>query len=290
VDKRNKKLIFILVVILVIYAFFSPIIQLFIPNVTYIGGMVTMDPFDDLMPFALSTFAPVDETRKFGSLPQDYNWDIVLDPTGASLANQPTYGIGGGDGTGACNCVPNEKRLGPMPSVSGRRAQIINAAAKIAQDLQPGFWCSYNHSPNLYPEYWNQSMFESNPCPEYSRGNGDPMAMFWCTYMVDAAHGLSFNNAAVTDIIETLSNDGRYTVIKGNTVPISRLKPGDIIFLKGDGHVAMVYSITSDGINTIESNAELVSTFIPTAGGCSGSSCLLGPYQALPISGFALLK
>lgn len=296
-DKRVKFILFILTIILALYAIFSPIVELFIPNIWNIGGMVTMDPFSDLVPFSLSTFAPVDETRKFGSLPQSYDWDIVLDPTGQSLANQPSYGIGDTtyQGGGQCDaCEENNSNLpGFKPYVTGERRAIVDRAHTIAADLKRGFWCFFNKS-SLYPKYWSEELFQSDPCYQsYTPGNGDPNALFWCTYMVAATHKLNFGaNAGVGGMWSNLESDNsRYTTASRDTA-VDSLKTGDVIFFVNSAnefiHVALVYSVSPDGIHTIESNAYYVSNFIPTTN-CGKYSCPLSDSYQI-IFGYALLN
>ena len=87
-----------------------------------------------------------------------------------------------------------------------------------------------------------------------------------------------------------------YTMRNRVNTPLSDIKPGSIIFYgRSDGdittgmcadHVGIVYSRTTDGIYTIESNASDVSFFIPSE--CSGSWCPLTNRGIMHILGYAI--
>ncbi len=62
------------------------------------GGILTTDPFSDGVPFTLSTFSPTDPTRRWGSIQQNFDWNINLgfQQIGGGGAGG---GVGIGDGT-----------------------------------------------------------------------------------------------------------------------------------------------------------------------------------------------
>ena len=309
-DKNVKRFLGILIVILVIMTFFGFIIQLIVPNIINVGGIITNDPFDDLVPFSLSTFSPVDMSRRYGYKTQSFDWNIELDPTDGPSEPASSGGSGGGGISetecGTCDLEAPKHMPTQSSGGSAARNRIISEGYRIAQDLERGFWCFFNHS-SIYPQHWDDGEFATNPClSDYDRNNPDFInTLFWCTYMViytqRAAHpGFDMvpGSCTLTEYIKA-GGEGNYKLKNRADTLISEIKPGDIIFFADSAgsdivaspcsvvHVGIVYSVSSDGITTLESNSYDVSRFLPVEN-CGKSSCPVSAGDDLNVGGFGL--
>ncbi len=296
-EKATKFALFILFMIALAYILFESVIGLIIPNFVNIGGIVTKDPFDDPIAFALSTFSPADKTRINGTMLQSFDWNIYL--SGGAYPKP----IPGGPNGPIINFPPvncNGSKTLPPENLSSNA--MTKHGYEIAQDLVRGFWCLFNHSPTLYPELWNEGLYQSDPNLSYSINDpGITNALFWCTWMVIKTHKKcdpSFQPMTGTSsMIWYLKQRGAdYTLRRRADASINKIKAGDIIFYghsdtwaSGVGgssdHVGIVYAKTSDGIYTVESNAGDVSFFLPTEN-CGSGSC---PIQDTGRQGFYVL-
>lgn len=316
-DKRAKKLMIILLIIILFSSFFSPLIGLLIPGGMVPGGILTEDPFGDGVSFALSTFSPTDPTRKHGSLEQSYDWNIVLglDPT-TGLPLGPVGPPGGGDvppGPPGSVCdITAGKTLPSSQSsynlTSAGRA-ITSRALEIAQGLERGFWGLFNHSPeyetNPPGDLWDEGKFATDPNFAYDPNDSTiTETLFWCTYMAvySARAAFHFEKLPGTSSMYSYINGSylgghpNYEFSSRDNTSLKNLRPGSIIFFSGEGggirHVGIVYSVSADGITTIESNSCDTSYFIPSenCGASSPYDCTLSNNGHMSIFGFGLLK
>jgi uncharacterized membrane protein YheB (UPF0754 family) len=302
-DKSARRLMYVLIIIILILALFSPLIGFLIPSGLSLGGILTDDPFSDAVPFTLSTFSPTDPTRKWGTMQQFYDWNINLD------FESQGEGEWGGPGGGGCAEEP-KKYLAPI-SYSGATGSIINHAYEIAygpSGLERGFWKCFNKSP-MYPNAWSPEEFakDPNPDPTYAR---EHILMFWCTFMIfySEAEGVTFsantwscyNQMGCVQGTFPGCNPADWTVYSRPEGTIDKITPGSIIFFgysasetvptdRNFAHVALVHSVLGGGINTLESNNCDVSYFIPTEA-CGTEPCPLTPSWHQPIVAIAVLK
>jgi len=147
-------------------------------------------------------------------------------------------------------------------------------AWSIVNQLQQGFWCYWNNSPQ-FPELFDDPEYQKYPyhcvyepnnprgCSgDYTKLGGD--SLFWCTWLIVKAYPadrqgvltLGANNMKDTWFI----NQNRFVANGPNA--INKIKPGDSIFLSTGrdspayaGHVAIVYAVSKDFIITLDSNA-----------------------------------
>lgn len=292
-DKKTRKLVIAGLIIFLFFTFIESIIGSMIPilgNIPSIlrpAGILTEDPFSDGIPFALSTFSPADHTRKYGTMDQYYDWNFYL---GADAEGLP--GAGGYVGPldrglpgpgGPINCG-DEKTLPEIVTYTDDiERRITSHAYEIAQDLEPGFWCAFNHSVSIYPDLWDQSLYEQDPMMEYDNNDGSiTHSLFWCTWMViktqQQAYDWFQDITGTYTMQDWLRNSSPYNttydLVGRQDAPISEIRPGSIIFYghtSGDfpgttvSHVGIVYSKEGqDGIYTIESNSGDVSYFLET--------------------------
>jgi hypothetical protein len=295
-DKKVRKILLIVLILILINTFFSSITSLVIPELISIGGSLTADPFSDAIPFTLSTFSPTDPTRKWGSIQQGYDWNINLEYYQPGEGIPPT-GVGMSCG-GLAKRLPSEVHY---PDAFTEK--ILGHAYDIGEDLIPGFWSYWNHSPTLYPWAWNQEAYDRDP------NNADTTTMmFWCTFMVIFSEQKSipdFPDAWITQnmLNRLLANptSGGFKVLPRPQATLGSIKPGSIIWFSNNPtdslpldtkHVALVYSVTPTGINTIESNNCYVSVYIPAETcGPNLANCPLsnGP-KYNPITAVGLIK
>jgi len=292
-DKKTRKLVIAGLIIFLFFTFIESIIGSMIPilgNIPSIlrpAGILTEDPFSDGIPFALSTFSPADHTRKYGTMDQYYDWNFYL---GADAEGLP--GAGGYVGPldrglpgpgGPINCG-DEKTLPEIVTYTDDiERRITSHAYEIAQDLEPGFWCAFNHSVSIYPDLWDQSLYEQDPMMEYDNNDGSiTHSLFWCTWMVIKTQQQAYDwfqditgTWTMQDWLRNRSPyNTTYDLVGRQDAPISEIRPGSIIFYghtSGDfpgatvSHVGIVYSKEGqDGIYTIESNSGDVSYFLET--------------------------
>lgn len=292
-DKKTRKLVIAGLIIFLFFTFIESIIGSMIPilgNIPSIlrpAGILTEDPFSDGIPFALSTFSPADHTRKYGTMDQYYDWNFYL---GADAEGLP--GAGGYVGPldrglpgpgGPINCG-DEKTLPEIVTYTDPIERAITSHAyEIAQDLEPGFWCAFNHSVSIYPDLWDQSLYEQDPMMEYDNNDGSiTHSLFWCTWMVIKTQQRSYSwfqditgTYTMQDWLRNSSPyNTTYRMVGRQDAPISEIRPGSIIFYGHTSgvfpgttvsHVGIVYSKEGqDGIYTIESNSGDVSYFLET--------------------------
>jgi hypothetical protein len=294
-DKTAKRLMYILIILVLINALFSPLIGFLIPDGMIPGGILTTDPFSDGIPFTLSTFSPTDPTRKWSSVQQYFDWNITLD------VNAPIYGGDDGDDGDDGDGTPIGSSCGSLPAAvhysDSYIENITNHAYEIAGDLVAGFWGSCNHSPSLYPELWNQALYDTDPNPPISVPDYDDL--FWCTWMVVKSEKQSIPNfqelTGTMTMIASIKNSfsDRFDVVNRPEATLNRITPGSIVFYgcsesdNQDGciaHVGIIYAVTSTGVITLESNSFPVSFYLPAE--CS--DCPISGY--LPIAAVAILK
>jgi hypothetical protein len=149
--------------------------------------------------------------------------------------------------------------LGPRDcSIGGK---IVDRAKAINNNLQLGFNQYYNKSPD-YPELWNATLFAKNPNPDNQNVVIGMEDMFWCNYMPIKSY-LAINEDipfSLTAIMNYFQSQGRW--ISGDIATTDNLCPGDAIFFRSPAdalllaHVAVVYSVSTDEIVTVQSNSK----------------------------------
>jgi hypothetical protein len=165
-------------------------------------------------------------------------------------------------------------------AVNPNAGPIATKAYNIAYNLERGYWCSFNNSPD-YPELWDPDAFGGEMFPTVGEARAKPNAMFWCTWLVIKSYQASDpdfpEKTGAINMKAYFASGGtsskyNYSFKLRNDVPISQIKSGDVVFYKTynaendppDGyHVGIVYSKTSDSITTVQSNSGDVKLTIP---------------------------
>ncbi len=200
----------------------------------------------------------------------------------APLQVSRTFGIGAVQSqVPGCENLPvgimPTKNTALNPSVPGDAIAI--RAYEIALTLSRGFWCNFNNSSE-YPEYFNSSLFASNPFPTYPGDIQDDVnALFWCSWLTAKSYrsvyptfpdSPSLRYAQFSDTFVQNKTPGGPWVYKSRAdTPYTEIHPGDAIFFErypSDGlpdHIGIVYKVTPDGITTVESNNIVLSVYIP---------------------------
>lgn len=159
----------------------------------------------------------------------------------------------------------------PTPTPSIRHCYKIAAEAiQVTSNLQRGFWNYFNKS-TIYPETWNQSLYDLNPnvClddlqtypPGCTGTRPGPFDMFWCTWTPMKSY-LRAGFDMPQDLYSTLTLkpwfelQSRY--IPGDT-PYNKLQIGSTVFFRlktytVTKHVAILTAVTQDYVTIYESN------------------------------------
>jgi len=147
---------------------------------------------------------------------------------------------------------------------------VADRAKAIVDNLQRGFRGYFNKSPD-YPKLFDYELYAQNPDLE-GMGAASGVNMFWCTWLVIK----SFSESGASIITPELGTHnltgffqgaGRY--IDANNITIQDVCPGMAIFFRipagssKNAHVGIVYSVSSDGVTTVESNAPYKTMFYP---------------------------
>lgn len=200
----------------------------------------------------------------------------------APLQVSRTFGIGAVQSqVPGCESYPvgilPTKNTALNPSVPGDAIAI--RAYEIALTLSRGFWCNFNNSSE-YPEYFNSSLFASNPFPTYPGDIQDDVnALFWCSWLTAKSYrsvyptfpdSPSLRYAQFSDTFVQNKTPGGPWVYKSRAdTPYTEIHPGDAIFFERypsdnpPNHIGIVYKVTPDGITTVESNNIVLSVYIP---------------------------
>lgn len=190
-----------------------------------------------------------------------------------------TVGPGGGTGTGSVSCSQ----------------PVADRAKTIVDNLQRGFWGYFNKSPN-YPELFDDVLFAQNPDLIGINTNTTFVNMFWCTWLVVKSFSESSSPILVPELVTHeltgyFQGEGRY--IDANNITIQDVCPGMAIFFhipagsSSNAHVGIVYSVSSDGVTTVESNAPYKTMFYPVDE--SGHFQIIGSDDdTIEVSGFGM--
>ena len=155
-------------------------------------------------------------------------------------------------------------------SVSCSQA-VADRAKAIVDNLQRGFWGYFNKSPD-YPELFDDALFAQNPDLVGINTNATFVNMFWCTWLVVKSFSESSSPILIPQLVTHnltgyFQGEGRY--IDANNITIQDVCPGMAIFFhipagsSSNAHVGIVYSVSSDGVTTVESNAPYKTMFYP---------------------------
>ncbi len=148
---------------------------------------------------------------------------------------------------------------------------VADRAKTIVDNLQRGFWGYFNKSPD-YPELFEYELYAQNPDLE-GRGAASDVNMFWCTWLVIKSFSESDASIITPELgthrlTEFFQGAGRY--IDANNITIQDVCPGMAVFFHipagstSNAHVGIVYSVSADGITSVESNAPYKTMFYPT--------------------------
>jgi len=144
--------------------------------------------------------------------------------------------------------------------------EVADRAKTIADNLQRGFNGYYNKSPD-YPEIWNPIKFAQNPNPVNQQSVLFVDDMFWCNYLVTKSYEENGKQIrfSFSGMIPDFQTKGTY--LNTDEITISDICPGMAVFFDvGDNklaHVGVVYSVSTDGFTSVESNSTERSFFYP---------------------------
>jgi len=188
--------------------------------------------------------------------------------------------------------VPPRIGYGPGPGSISCSQAIADRAKAIVDNLQPGFWGFFNKSPD-YPDLFDETLFEQNPDLIGIDTHKVFVNMFWCTWLVVKSYSengfpVSDDLLFMTNLVNFFRGEGHY--IDASTITIQDVCPGMAVFFNVSGssspnHVGIVYSVSSDGFTTVESNAPWKTMFYPVDG--SGHFQIVGSGSStIEVSGF----
>lgn len=176
-------------------------------------------------------------------------------------------------------CTEEKESTGITYSVN---SPIAMRAFGIVEDLYQGFWCSWNRSPgdlptdtveypDSYPLLFDMDEFRKNPNPIRGEVSGCGNCMFWCTWLVQKAY--SENDVEISNTLWSPDMyrdfESRKKIILKDKVTPTNVELGAVVFFdvfnseNRIDHVAIVYSVNSDGITFVQSNAGTKKDFIP---------------------------
>ncbi len=153
---------------------------------------------------------------------------------------------------------------GPKPT-----APIALKAWQIVNNLQQGFWCYWNRSPD-YPKLFDMAYYQRNPNPLEEEVNNRGDVLFWCTWLVVKSYVESGHS-----IVNTLGSSPMWAgwpagkKIIASQVTSSNAIPGSVIFFhvtgrhEGANHVAIITGADDTGIYYVQSNGPVKGGFIP---------------------------
>lgn len=189
---------------------------------------------------------PLQEEHSSGFAPGQWN---IIDP-----------------GTGEpISCKPGPF---PLPGSAPNTSPISKRAWQIVSDLEQGFWCYWNRSPNTgkypptYPELFNEEMFKSDPNPGYPGPISQcGSCLFWCTQLIQKAYRESGKSPPNSLNSQTMLDTWTGQVVKGSDATPSNIVAGSVIFFHVSGgpnrvnHVAIVTGVSSDSVAFVQSNS-----------------------------------
>ncbi|MDZ4229155.1 MAG: CHAP domain-containing protein, partial [Patescibacteria group bacterium] len=172
----------------------------------------------------------------------------------------------------------------PLDFDNNSTSPIAQRAWKIVSDLYQGFWCYWNRSPGdfpddvtdyppSYPDLFDEALFAQIPNPTPEQISKQYFNMFWCTWLVikafnETGYSMPTNLLYTPDMMAWFQSQGKY--LEAGSATYQDVAPGDAVFFRIPpdyyrlNHVAIVYSVTQDGITTVESNAGYKTMFYPT--------------------------
>lgn len=201
-------------------------------------------------------------------------------------ANLYTTGPISGDsynGPGLLSCI------NPIPPTDFTpNPTIADKANNIANNLLPGYWNYYNHSPD-YPELYNDNKkteAEKDPNICYTEGCN----IFWCTYLVIKSYfsnGWAPTNLRSDLMMQEFCDQGKF--VAANEATPDTVVVGSVVFFFVSGgpsrvnHVGIVTSVSPAGIVFRQSNA------VTTKGSLSfsGNGGVSSP-ESWTVTGFGL--
>ncbi|MEA3354978.1 MAG: hypothetical protein U9Q63_00625 [Patescibacteria group bacterium] len=163
--------------------------------------------------------------------------------------------------------IPKEhdctEEIVPLPFPNNSSSPIARRAYEIVNNLSQGFWCYWNWSKNDYPNLFDENRYRKDPFPTKNIGF---INMFWCTWLPiksyqEAGPGLSNGLLNAQNMQDSFNAQNKFIV--NNPGVNKKIAPGNVMFLQNHfpeapnrtNHVAIVYSVGSKSITTIESNA-----------------------------------
>lgn len=174
----------------------------------------------------------------------------------------------------------------PLEFPNDSNSPIAQRAWAIVSDLYQGFWCYWNRSPGdfasdvtdyppSYPELFDEDLYALIPNPTPEQLSQQYFNMFWCTWLVTKAfnetgHSMPTDLLYTPDMVAWFQSQGKY--LEAGSVTYEDVAPGDAVFFRIPpdyyrlNHVAIVYSVSEDGLTTVESNAGYKTMFYPTDG------------------------
>ena len=162
----------------------------------------------------------------------------------------------------------------PGQAIGSCSQAVADRAKAIVDNLQPGFWGYYNNSPD-YPELFDAALFAQNPDLIGIDTNITFVNMFWCTWLVVKSFSESSSPILVPHLVTHeltayFQSEGRY--LEANDITINDVCSGMAVFFhipagsSSNAHVGIVYSVSTDGFTSVESNAPYKTMFYPVDG------------------------
>lgn len=162
--------------------------------------------------------------------------------------------------------------VGILPARDPNANRVAQRAYDIASGLERGFWCDFNQSHD-YPQLWDSGWWAQYGAwgldVEKASTEG-AYKLFWCTWLVIKSYQETTDeNFPVATYVPNMKKFFEENTAKGysytprDAITIDEIQSGDVLFFKG--HVAIIYSKTSDSVTTVESNNIKLSVPITTA-------------------------
>jgi hypothetical protein len=173
------------------------------------------------------------------------------------------------------NCTPEYE---PLSFPNTAADPTTSRSWAIINNLHRGFWCFWNRSPD-YPELFDNAAFQANPNPDPTYVETHGLNMFWCTWLIIKSYqetgvGICPDCLYVPNMRLWFESQGRYIPATTALVNLSRIKPGDVVFIAKDNssrgvqgdHVGIVWQVNPDAIITVESNNSVKSASYTISG------------------------
>ncbi|MFH2062269.1 MAG: hypothetical protein ABIJ43_04760, partial [Candidatus Beckwithbacteria bacterium] len=153
---------------------------------------------------------------------------------------------------------------------------IADRAKSIVDNLQPGFDMDLDNSDNVYNNWYNKSpdypelfddpLFKDNPLLLGVNVNKNFVNLFWCTWLIiksfsESGFPIVVPHLLTHNLTGYFQGENRYLDVMIDNITIKDICPGMAVFFHipagsiSNAHVAIVYSVSSEGFTTYESNA-----------------------------------